>query len=58
MAKLTLYLGDYKEGVGGCVRNLIAADFAEAFRRWLERCKKCVKIPSGFVEETKNQKLP
>jgi histone-lysine N-methyltransferase SETMAR len=36
----------------GVVRTLLAADFATAFRRWYERCKKCVNIAGGYVKES------
>jgi hypothetical protein len=37
-----------------CERTLItlsAADFATAFQRWYECCKKSVKIVGGYVEK-------
>jgi hypothetical protein len=52
-----------KEGLGGqsldqdTIKNawegvtwsITAVDFASAFRSWLERCKKCVRLGGEFV---------
>jgi hypothetical protein len=33
-------------------RSLSAVDFAAAFRSWLERCKKCVRLGGKFVKKS------
>jgi hypothetical protein len=35
----------------GVARSLIAVDLAAAFRSWLERCKKCVRLSGESVEK-------
>jgi histone-lysine N-methyltransferase SETMAR len=34
------------------VRSIAAEEFATAFRRWYERCQKCIEIGGGYVEKT------
>jgi histone-lysine N-methyltransferase SETMAR len=34
------------------VRSIGADEFATAFRRWYERCQKCIEIGGGYVEKT------
>jgi hypothetical protein len=36
----------------GVTRSITAIDFAAAFRSWLERCKKCVRLGGEFVEKS------
>jgi hypothetical protein len=51
LAGLTLTRESFKKDWEGAVRTLSAADFAEAFRQWFRRCKKCVVIGGGYVEK-------
>jgi hypothetical protein len=45
--------GQLQERLGGGVgRSLIAVGFAAAFRSLLERCKKCVRLDSEYVEKS------
>ncbi len=41
-----------KNAQEGVARSLIAVDLTAAFRSWLERCKKCVRLSSEFVEKS------
>ena len=52
LAGLTLTQQTFKKEWEGAVRSLTAADFAEAFRQWYQRCEKCVAIGGSFVEKT------
>ncbi len=52
LAGLTLTRESFKKDWEGAVRTLSAADFAEVFRQWFRRCKKCVNIGGGYVEKT------
>jgi hypothetical protein len=36
----------------GVVRTITKDDFARAFVRWYERCEKCVRIGSNYVEKS------
>jgi hypothetical protein len=36
----------------GVTRSITAVDFAAAFRSWLERCKKCVRLGGEFVKKS------
>ena len=43
---------DFKTTWDGVSRTVAAEDFAAAFRRWYERCQKCVDIGGGYVEKS------
>jgi hypothetical protein len=34
------------------IRTITADEFATAFRRWFERCEKCIQIDSGYFEKS------
>jgi hypothetical protein len=34
------------------VRNIAEDEFAFAFRRWFERCEKCIRIRGDYVEKS------
>jgi len=53
LAGLTLTQQSLKKTWEGVTRGITAEEFAAAFRRWYERCEKCVKIGGGYVEKTK-----
>jgi histone-lysine N-methyltransferase SETMAR len=36
----------------GVTRSLSVVNFTAAFRSWLERCKKCVRLGGEFVEKS------
>jgi hypothetical protein len=42
----------FKEEWEGAAKTLKAADFAMAFRRWFERCEKCIDIAGSFPEKS------
>ncbi len=44
--------GAVRTSQGGGRQNLSAADFVTAFRRWYERCEKCVNIAGGYIEKS------
>jgi histone-lysine N-methyltransferase SETMAR len=52
LAGLTLTQDSFKKEWWGAVRIITAADFAEAFRRWFQRHKKCVSIGGGYIEKS------
>jgi histone-lysine N-methyltransferase SETMAR len=52
LAGLTLTQDTFKKEWEGAVRSITTADFAEAFRRWFQRHKKCVLIGGGYVEKS------
>ncbi len=66
LAPADFFFRKVKEGLGGqsldqdtikndwegVTRSISAVDFAAAFRSWLERCKKCVRLGSEFVEKS------
>jgi histone-lysine N-methyltransferase SETMAR len=52
LAGKTVTQGTLKKVLEGAVRTLSAADFAKAFRRWYERCEKCVDIAGRYVEKS------
>jgi hypothetical protein len=43
--------GDFLEGAGGGLRHFMAANFAKAFQRGNDQCKKCVKIAGSHVDQ-------
>jgi hypothetical protein len=50
--KINMILGIFKTALVGVVTTRTADEFAAAFRRWLERCEKCVAIGGNYVEKT------
>jgi hypothetical protein len=49
---LTLTKETFKKEREGAAKTLKAADFAMAFRRWMERCEKCIDIAGSYVEKS------
>jgi histone-lysine N-methyltransferase SETMAR len=52
LAGLTLTQNTFENTWEGVIRNLSKDDFATTFRRWYERCEKCVQIGGNYVEKT------
>jgi histone-lysine N-methyltransferase SETMAR len=52
LAGLTLTKETFKKEWEGAAKTLKAADFATAFRRWMERCEKCIDIAGSYVEKS------
>jgi histone-lysine N-methyltransferase SETMAR len=52
LAGLTLTQDTFKNTWEGVIRTLSKEDFATAFRRWYERCEKCIEIGGNYVEKT------
>ena len=52
LANLSLNQESLKNAWEGVTRSITAEVFATAFVRWYERCKKCVRISSGYVEKS------
>ena len=52
LAGRTLTPDTFKTSWEGAVRTIAKEGFATAFRRWYERCQKCVRIAGGYVEKT------
>ena len=42
----------FKTAWEGVARTITTDDFAAAFRRWFERCQKCVEIGGNYVEKS------
>jgi hypothetical protein len=36
----------------GAARTIAEEDYADPFRRWYERCEKCVRIGGRYVEKS------
>jgi histone-lysine N-methyltransferase SETMAR len=36
----------------GVTRSIGVDKFAAAFRRWLDRCNKCIRLNGGYVEKS------
>jgi hypothetical protein len=51
LISLSLTQETFKKECGRALVTLSAADFAMAFQRWYECCKKFVKIVGGCVEK-------
>jgi hypothetical protein len=34
------------------IKTITTDEFATAFRRWFERCEKCIQIDSGYFEKS------
>jgi histone-lysine N-methyltransferase SETMAR len=52
LAGLTLTQESLKSAWEGVVRNIAEDEFAVAFRRWFERCEKCIRIGGDYVEKS------
>jgi histone-lysine N-methyltransferase SETMAR len=52
LAGRSLDEGTLKTTWEGVTRNIAAEEFATTFWQWYERCEKCVRIGSGYVEKT------
>ncbi len=52
LAGLTLTKETFKKEWEGAAKTLKAADVATAFRRWMERCEKCIDIAGSYVEKS------
>jgi histone-lysine N-methyltransferase SETMAR len=51
LAGQTLTQETFKKSWEGVVRSIAKEDFAAAFRRWMERCEKCIRVGSNYVEK-------
>jgi hypothetical protein len=51
LAGLSLKQETFQKSWEGVIRTILKEDFAAAFRRWMERCKKCVRIGGDYVEK-------
>ena len=51
LAGRTLTADTFKNNWEGVVRTIKKEEFAAAFRRWMERCEKCVRIGGEYVEK-------
>jgi histone-lysine N-methyltransferase SETMAR len=52
LAGLSLDEDSLKKTWEGVIRTITADEFATAFRRWFERCEKCIRIDGGYVEKS------
>jgi hypothetical protein len=52
LAGLILTKESFKKEWDGAAKTLKAADFTTAFRRWMERCEKCIAIAGSYVEKS------
>lgn len=52
LAGLTLSTETLKTTWEGVISTIGEEEFAAAFRRWYERCEKCVRINGGYVEKS------
>ncbi len=52
LAGVSLDHNSLKKEWEGVTRRISADEFATAFRRWYERCQKCIEIGGGYVEKT------
>jgi hypothetical protein len=50
LAGLHLTQDSLKSNWEGVVRTIAEDEFAITFRRWFERCEKCIRIGGGYVE--------
>jgi histone-lysine N-methyltransferase SETMAR len=51
LAGRTLTAESFKTSWEGLVRTIAKDEFAGAFRRWMERCEKCVRVGGDYVEK-------
>ncbi len=52
LAGITLAPGDFIKEWGRLLKTISKEDFAKAFVRWQERCKKCIRIGGSYVEKS------
>jgi hypothetical protein len=52
LAGVTLDHSSLKKEWKGVTRSISAHEFATAFRRWYERCQKCIDIRGRYVENS------
>jgi hypothetical protein len=52
LAVLTLTKETFKKEWEGAARTMKAADFTTAFRRWYERCERCIDIVWFYIEKS------
>jgi [histone H3]-lysine36 N-dimethyltransferase SETMAR len=52
LSGLTLSQESLKKTWEGVIRTIADEEFAVAFRRWYERCQKCIRIGGGYVEKS------
>ena len=52
LSGLTLSQESLKKTWEGVIRTIADEEFAFAFRRWYERCQKCIHIGGGYVEKS------
>ena len=52
LAGQTLTQGAFRSSWEGAVKNLSKDDFADAFEKWIGRCKKCIRLDGGYVEKS------
>ncbi len=57
LAGKTLTQETFKSMWGGATQTIAEEDFVTGFRRWYERCEKCVRISSGYVKKLRNKCL-
>jgi hypothetical protein len=43
---------DFKKEWEGVLRGVSKDEFAKAFVRWFEQCKKCIRIDGNYVEKS------
>jgi hypothetical protein len=51
LAGISMTQDTFQKKWGGVLRTIAKDDFAAAFRRWKERCEKCVRVGGGYVEK-------
>jgi hypothetical protein len=51
LAGLSMTQESFQESSNGVIRSILQDDFAAAFRRWMERSKKCVWMGGDYVEK-------
>ncbi len=51
LAGLSMNQEAFQKSWEGVVRTISKEDFAAAFRRWIKRCEKCVRIGGDYVEK-------
>jgi hypothetical protein len=51
LAGLSTTQESFQKSWEGVARTIPKDDFATAFRRWMERSEKCIRIGSNYVEK-------
>ena len=52
LAGITMTQEKFKKKWEGVLGTMSKDDFARAFTRWLEHCKKCIRINGGYVKKS------